>query len=554
MTNQFTTDEAVGTDAQFSVDDNKYGNTGPGDGGRFRRRGYFGIRGRRMYQSMYESLLDSEIIESPEKAAMPDKAIKIATTKWTSNMTKLADGTMYGFSMLWYLLTDGIDGLADAAKQYAKVLRQIECSSLHTGQGPECQYNSTHLGNCYADCIPGLEDAEYCGCDGKGERCPNSPPHIRCCLGQCTAEIKLDLGFILDASGSIGAINYELQRSFTKDILRRVNVGPNKTHVAIINYSTRLQTLSLLNQYYTLDEKLSRVDNAAYFGENTFTGEALREANRVFSNNTGLRPTEDGAPKVIFLITDGQSNGVLKPIQEANVLKQRDIHIFTVGVGNNVDLTEVQGICTPPWSENYLPITNYAGLEQKLSQFMSKTCTEPISVVENSTVIGECAKDKYKFFEVSIKVVGNKILITVKLFNGKVKLFYSFNARNPKDPSDFDTYSNDKSKTSATLTSSIWAKHYFNDIGVHVFESKQGIMRTDEDEVTLILDKPSNDTEFVYIGVKGLEEQNRFEVAFDDCANDNVDCTIKSTSSVINMNLFGIIILVLISFLSRMSN
>ncbi|CAF1617193.1 unnamed protein product, partial [Didymodactylos carnosus] len=52
MTNEFTTDDAIGTDAQFSADDNKYGNTQPGDGGRFRRRGYFGIRGRKMYESL----------------------------------------------------------------------------------------------------------------------------------------------------------------------------------------------------------------------------------------------------------------------------------------------------------------------------------------------------------------------------------------------------------------------------------------------------------------------------------------------------------------------
>ncbi|CAF1047667.1 unnamed protein product [Didymodactylos carnosus] len=550
MTNEFTTDEAMGTDAQFSADDNKYGNTQPGDGGRLRRRGYFGIRG----QKMYESLSDSEIMESPEKAAFPDKAIKIATMKWTmDNMTKLADGTMYGFSMLWYLLTGSIDELADAVKRYAEVLRQLECTTLHTGQGPSCEYNSTHTGHCFADCIPGLEDAEYCGCDGKGERCPHSPPHVRCCLGQCTSEIKLDLGFILDASGSIGPTDYERQRNFTKDILQLVNVGPNKTHVAIINYSAKIETLSLLNQYYTINEKLNRVNNATYFGEATHTGEALQEANRVFSNNNGPRPTEDGAPKVIFLITDGQSNGAVPPIPVAAVLKQRDIHIFTVGVGNGVNLNELHAICTQPWRENYLPIANYSSLEQRLSQFVSKSCAEPINVGENSTVTGECAKDKYKFFKIIIKVIGNKTLITVKNFNGKVKLFHSFNGRHPKDPTEFE-YSDDKPKTLTTLTSLIWARHYSNDIGERGFEPKQRIGRTDEDEVTLIVDKPSNNTEFVYIGVKGLEEQNRFAVKFDDCANANVDCTKKSTSSVIKMNLFSIIILVFISVLSRMSN
>ncbi|CAF4540711.1 unnamed protein product, partial [Didymodactylos carnosus] len=300
-------------------------------------------------------------------------------------------------------------------------------------------------------------------------------------------------------------------------------------------------------------EKLNRVNAATYFALKTYTGDALREANRVFSSNNGLRPTEDGAPQVIFLITDGQSNGQLQPIPQAAILKQRGIHIFTVGVGNGVALNEVHAICTQPWSENYLPITNYAGLEQKLSQFMSKSCAEPISVIENSTVTGECAKDKYKYFKISIKVVGNKILITVKISNGKVKLFYSFNARNPKDPTDFE-YSDDKPKTLTTFTSLIWATHSFNGIGARGFKPKQDIIRTNEDEVTLVVDKPSNDTEFVYVGVKGLDEQNMFLLAFDDCANDNVDCTTKSISSVIKFNLIGIIILVLISFLSRMLN
>jgi len=54
----------------------------------------------------------------------------------------------------------------------------------------------------------------------------------------------MDLGFILDASGSIASSDYQLQLQFTKDLLARVNVGPNKTHVGIINYSTSLQTLT----------------------------------------------------------------------------------------------------------------------------------------------------------------------------------------------------------------------------------------------------------------------------------------------------------------------
>ncbi|CAF4631997.1 unnamed protein product, partial [Rotaria magnacalcarata] len=47
----------------------------------------------------------------------------------------------------------------------------------------------------------------------------------------------MDLGFVLDASGSIGATDFQKQRVFVGQLLRQVNVGPNKTHVGIVKYS-----------------------------------------------------------------------------------------------------------------------------------------------------------------------------------------------------------------------------------------------------------------------------------------------------------------------------
>ncbi|CAF4213802.1 unnamed protein product, partial [Rotaria magnacalcarata] len=40
----------------------------------------------------------------------------------------------------------------------------------------------------------------------------------------------MDLGIVLDASGSVGQSNYQFQLNFTKDVIQRVNVGLNTTH------------------------------------------------------------------------------------------------------------------------------------------------------------------------------------------------------------------------------------------------------------------------------------------------------------------------------------
>ena len=412
-------------------------------------------------------------------------------------------------------MTGEIDQLAEATKYYAKFLRQLNCGGdLYPGQGPICRYNATHNGTCSPDCIKGLEDAGgYCGCGGnKVNSCVNSLPHIQCCIDTCSQELKMDLGFVLDASGSIGSPDYQLQLQFTKDLLRRANVGQNKTHVGIINFSTYNQVLTYLNTNYSLQEKLNSVDKATYYGGGTDTASALQVANRVFSYTSGRRLASEGVTPVIFVITDGESNDRNDTIQAAQILKDQDIIIVSVGVGSYLDLIELHAMCTPPYTENYFAIQNFNALSQKLNQFTSKSCSEPAPVTTNDTVTGEIGKDKYKFLKVEIVQSGNKILITVTLFNGNVKLFYSFTNRNPKDPVDFIDY------TRKTIVNPVVTK---------------------SNEVTLVIDKSDTEVEFAYIGIKGLENDNKFQVKFDDCAT--VICNNASYLSFHFITLFVVL-------------
>ncbi|CAF1607118.1 unnamed protein product [Rotaria magnacalcarata] len=530
MTENFTTDEAVKSDAEFSADDIKYGNSKEGDGSRFRRRGFFGVRGRTIYETLAKLMPQNEIVTNPEIVALTNNAIGIASLIWKnpnllneSILTNYTDGTFYGFSMLWYKLTGEIAQLAVAAKYYSIFLRQLECGGdLYSGQGSACKYNETHNGLCLPDCIKGLEDSStFCGCSGpQGPQCPNSPKHIRCCFDSCSQELKMDLGIVLDASGSVGISNYQLQLNFTKNLLSRVNVGLNKTHVGIINYSSNATTLTSLNRDYDLGTKLRKVDEAIYYSSGTDTARALIEANTVFSYENGRRLSAEGVTPVIFVITDGQSNVPAETIRAASILKGNNIILVSVGVGNMPDLEELHAICTPPASENYFAVSNYGAFEQKLNQFTSKSCSEPAPVSPNITVMIEIIKDKYKFLKVEITTIGNKILITITLFNGNVKLFYSFTNRNPKDPVDFIDYETETKDDD----SSRWmrVKSYFRSLSMKTNRASNG-------EIRLVLEKPDTNVEFAYIGIKGIEDDNQFEVKFDDCAK--VNCILSSSST-----------------------
>ena len=346
----------------------------------------------------------------------------------------------------------------------------------------------------------------------------------------------MDLGLVLDASGSIGFDNYRLQLQFTRDLLRQVNVGPNKTHVAIINYSNDVQTLTQLNRDYTLQQKLLSVDRATYYDSGTNTSAGLREANRAFSYSQGRRLSSEGVTPVIFVITDGASNDQKATIQAASVLKGNGITLISVGVGKGPNLTELYAICTPPASENYFAISNYSALERKINQFTSKSCSEPAPVPSNTTVTGEVGKDKYKFLKVKIIIAGNKILITAKFLKGRVKIFFSFNNRNPKDPADFIDYDTEKSDSKSTAWTQV--KSYFQ-------QSLSRATTAKDDEAKVEIERPNDEVDFVYVGIKGVDEDNKFEVRFDDCAK--VECS-KSGASVMKLSLILVFISCLLIF------
>ena len=186
-------------------------------------------------------------------------------------------------------------------------------------------------------------------------------------------------------------------------------------------------------------------------------------------------------------------------------------------------------------NENYFAISNFSVLNQKLNQFTSKTCSEPLLISSNSTITIEISKNNYKFLKDDIVKIDNKNLLTVTLLNGNVKLFYLFSKRNPKDSEDLIDYE----KTSSTADSSTWpsTKSYFQRSSMTTTIRKNG-------GITLIIDKSDTNVNFIYIGIKGLEEDNGFQLKVDDYAE--VYCI---TSKVSTMKLNIIIAIAYVIFL-----
>ena len=48
---------------------------------------------------------------------------------------------------------------------------------------------------------------------------------------------KLELGYIMDVSGSMGEDNYRTQREFVKNVTKTFNISPQHTQVGVITFS-----------------------------------------------------------------------------------------------------------------------------------------------------------------------------------------------------------------------------------------------------------------------------------------------------------------------------
>lgn len=94
------------------------GNTQPGDGVRYKGRGYIQVTGRYNYTQAGQAL-GLDLVNNPELAAQPQNAARIAAWYWTSrDINETAN--MGDFVQVTRLINGGTNGLADRQAYYAR--------------------------------------------------------------------------------------------------------------------------------------------------------------------------------------------------------------------------------------------------------------------------------------------------------------------------------------------------------------------------------------------------------------------------------------------------
>ncbi|EFN68310.1 Sushi, von Willebrand factor type A, EGF and pentraxin domain-containing protein 1 [Camponotus floridanus] len=165
---------------------------------------------------------------------------------------------------------------------------------------------------------------------------------------------QVELVFLVDASDSIGSKNFRSELNFVTKLLSDFTVDETTTRVAVVTFGGRgnvYRNIDQISRHGPNDHKCyllnKQFGNITYSGGGTYTRGALLEALTI------LEKSREKANKVVFLITDGFSNGG-DPRPAADLLKNTGATVFTFGIRTG-NVEELHDIASPPgYTHSYL--------------------------------------------------------------------------------------------------------------------------------------------------------------------------------------------------------
>ncbi|XP_067277978.1 collagen alpha-6(VI) chain [Pseudorasbora parva] len=218
----------------------------------------------------------------------------------------------------------------------------------------------------------------------------------------CEMEVS-DLVFLIDGSESIKEPSWYILKQTMIGIVKELDIAPDKWRVGVAQFSDKLIHHFYLNSYTDFADVEQAMNSIVQRKQGTNTWDALKLIRHYFTKENGSRINERVAQNLL-LITDGQANDP-KDMSALAYLKNKNITITVIGVGNDIKKSELREIAESP--ERVL-IETFETLELKttIRKVLNFLCTGPKPLIENN----DCNIDIAFGFDVSTRLVVQPLL------------------------------------------------------------------------------------------------------------------------------------------------
>lgn len=202
-----------------------------------------------------------------------------------------------------------------------------------------------------------------------------------------------DIVILVDGSGSMSSVEYAEQIDAVEDLIDELVVGEDDDHVALVGFSTSA-SLELGLSHDDTDISTALTDMTPSSGQTNWAG-ALEVAKTELDDN-GRSEASD----VVILITDGKPNEpsgrssgpVLLATSAANDLKDDGALVLGVGVGDDLELSDLALVASSPTSDTTSLVSTHADLGDGLDE-AADHIPAPEDVSVTATLGGDVAID-----------------------------------------------------------------------------------------------------------------------------------------------------------------
>jgi collagen type VI alpha len=181
-----------------------------------------------------------------------------------------------------------------------------------------------------------------------------------------------DVFFVIDSSGSITSKDFNKELQFVQSVVKLFDISNDKTRVGIINFSHMSQMILPLENSLDKRQLLSKIRNIDHIGGGTTTSEALKMIRQDGFRRDNNRP---GVVKIAIVLTDGLSANEDLTRREALLTHAAGIKVFAIGIGDGIDLLEIQNIASNPDDNYVFQVNDFNSLETIKDLLAIKTCS-----------------------------------------------------------------------------------------------------------------------------------------------------------------------------------
>lgn len=138
-------------------------------------------------------------------------------------------------------------------------------------------------------------------------------------------------------------------------------------------------------------------------------------------------------PKIAVLFNDAKTN----PPQDVSLLssavdelKKKNVNVFAVGIGENVDRAELNAIASAP--ENVFHFESHEKIFERLGELTSAICSVHVDIEADTTESISLGTFDVRYFKTDVRKFRNQIVIVeVKELSGRVTIYASTTVKNP---------------------------------------------------------------------------------------------------------------------------